>query len=64
MTSPEPIYSAAQTNDGPTRAKTAKPAGGFLIADSFIKPQINTDVVPSAAEGSIKINHRLTQALY
>ena len=37
MTSPEPIYSAAQTNDGPTRAKTARPTGGFLISVLSIK---------------------------
>ena len=35
MTSPEPMNSAAQINEGPTRAKTASPTGGFLIAKSL-----------------------------
>ncbi|MHC4540775.1 MAG: hypothetical protein ACYS74_13495 [Planctomycetota bacterium] len=36
ITSPEPIYSAAQTKDGPTIARAARPTGAFLIARSLL----------------------------
>lgn len=31
ITSPEPMYSAVQTKDGPTRAKMAKPVAGRVM---------------------------------
>jgi len=43
--SPEPMYSAHQTKDGPTRAKIARPFGGDSIL--ILAPYINSrGVVP------------------
>jgi hypothetical protein len=36
ITSPEPMYSAAQTSDGPTSARIARPVNGLSIFDSGI----------------------------
>ena len=41
ITSPEPIYSAHQTKDGPTKARTARPRGGVRIVVSSISCEAN-----------------------
>ena len=70
ITSPEPIYSAAHTIEGPKSAKTASPTGAFLILISltcsvfssiaFFTPLTQ---IPLSLNSKLhnNLSHRLTQ---